>query len=68
MDYYPLPEPEPEPANEICYTSVNTNAYLLMCFGAGIGYFMMGGFLSMLCCEKRERDNGQIILANQIPI
>ena len=70
MDYdsmYPLSEPMPEPEPEICYTRVDPFIYLLMSFGAGVGYFMMGGFLSMLCCEKNQRDS-QIILANAIPI
>jgi hypothetical protein len=64
---YPQAEPEPDP-QQICYTVVDPFVYLLMTFGAGVGYFMMGGFLSFICCERNERENNQIILANPITI
>ena len=39
--------------------------YLVMCFGAGVGYFILGGYLSFCGCKKITT-NDEVILANPI--
>jgi hypothetical protein len=57
--------------NPSCYiVHLEPYGYLLMSFGAGIGYFFIGSIFSALCCKfQREALNNEaseIILANAI--
>ena len=71
-DYeYQYPEPDHEPyiidnpeptCNVITIEPLN---YLVMCFGAGVGYFILGGYLSFCGCKKITT-NEEVILANPI--
>ena len=70
---YQYPEPEPEPyildtsdPNPSCSViTIDPFNYLVMCLGAGIGYFLLGGYLSIFYCKKRTT-NEEVILANPI--
>ncbi len=67
MDYETLPMPEPEPmTTDVCeFIVLEPFNYIVMAFGAGIGYFILGGYFGIYCCEKRDNDR-EVILANPI--
>ena len=56
----PGPEPgpgpsvldNPDPGSTCTMITIEPLNYLTMCFGAGIGYFILGGYLSIYCCKK----------------
>jgi hypothetical protein len=72
MNYeYQYPEPEPyfldnhDPGSTCNMITIEPFNYLVMCFGAGIGYFILGGSISIFFCKKLAA-NEDVILANPI--
>ena len=72
MNYqYQYPEPEPSTLNNIdpnsscVVVTMEPLNYLVMCLGAGIGYFLLGSYLSINSC-KRTTSTEEVILANPI--
>lgn len=63
MDY-PLPEPEPY-INDCTVVQVDPLEYLLVWFGAGIGYFILGGQCGFCFLRDRRRDD-EIIVAQTV--
>lgn len=57
--------PEPEPYEYECtVVQVDPLQYFLVWFGAGIGYFILGGQCGF--CFLRDRRNDEIIVAQSI--
>ena len=68
MDY-PLPEPEPFTggtfgSNECTVIQISPLQYLLVWFGAGIGYFILGGQCGF--CLLKDRRNDEVIVAQTV--
>jgi hypothetical protein len=63
IDY---PEPEPEVYQYQCtVVQIDLLQYLLVWFGAGIGYFILGGQCGF-CFLKDSRRNDEIIVAQSV--
>lgn len=56
--------PEPEPYCDSMVVQVDPLQYLLVWFGAGIGYFILGGQCGF--CLLKDRRNEEIVVAQSI--
>jgi len=65
-DSMDFPEPEPSELCEIYYT-LDQLGFLILFFGAGVGWFVVGYLLSDCCYYRnRPRPNSDAILAESV--
>ena len=48
------------------YVIGNSNDFMIIMMGCGVGYFLIGYFIGQLLCRERREAEPAVLLANQV--